>query len=106
MALLSQLFSKFDEISESMGVYKVQTIGDAYIAVTGMVQPTRDSDLGEDDATVSTLSFRQNDAVALAKFALAMLKEIAKVEVPNDRCAPLNMRIGLHVGRVVHGEPV
>ena len=73
------------------------------LTLARMVQPTRDGDLGEDDATVSTLSFRQNDAVALAKFALAMLKEIAKVEVPNDRCAPLTMRIGLHVGRVVAG---
>jgi hypothetical protein len=36
MQLLSELFSKFDQLSEAMGVYKVQTIGDAYIAVTGI----------------------------------------------------------------------
>ena len=36
MHLLSELFSGFDELSEAMGVYKAITIGDAYIAVTGM----------------------------------------------------------------------
>merc|ERR1712060_74346 len=36
------------------------------------------------------------------QFAVAMLAEIAKVEVP-EGCAKLNMRIGIHVGRVVAG---
>ena len=59
---------------------------------------------GEDErGGVPVVRRHQEDAIALANFALAMLGEIAKVEVPNDRCAPLNMRIGLHVGRVVAG---
>jgi len=106
--VLSSLFSAFDAMSEMMGVYKVQTIGDAYIAVTGMVQPSsKDGDKEdreeEDRQAVPAVRRHQEDAVALANFALAMMVEIARVEVPNDRCAPLNMRIGLHVGRVVAG---
>ena len=99
--VLSQLFSAFDTMSEAMGVYKVQTIGDAYIAVTGMVQPHRSHDDGE-EAAVPTARRQKNNAVALASFALAMLEEIANVEVPPG-VPPLNMRIGLHVGRVVAG---
>ena len=57
----------------------------------------------EEERSVPAVRRHQEDAVALANFALEMLKEISKVEVPNDRCAPLNMRIGLHVGRVVAG---
>ena len=99
--VLSQLFSAFDTMSEAMGVYKVQTIGDAYIAVTGMVQPHRNHHDAEESA-LPTARRQKNNAVALASFALAMLEEIANVEVP-EGVPPLNMRIGLHVGRVVAG---
>ena len=37
---------------------------------------------------------------------VAMLEEIAKVEPPNDKCDKLNMRLGIHVGRVVAGAGV
>ena len=79
---------------------QVQTIGDAYIAVTGMVEPHRNYDAEE--SALPTARRQKNNAVALASFALAMLEEIANVEVPPG-VPPLNMRIGLHVGRVVAG---
>ena len=78
----------------------MQTIGDAYIAVTGMVEPHRNYDAEE--SALPTARRQKNNAVALASFALAMLEEIANVEVPPG-VPPLNMRIGLHVGRVVAG---
>ena len=31
--LLSQLFSKFDQLAEAKGVYKVHTIGDCYVVM-------------------------------------------------------------------------
>jgi len=96
--VLSKLFSSFDAMSERMGVYKVMTIGDAYIAVTGMIASDKDDDL----AAMSLVRKQQNYATRLMQFAVAMLAEIAKVEVP-EGCAKLNMRIGIHVGRVVAG---
>jgi len=101
--ILSKLFSSFDAMSERMGVYKVQTIGDAYIAVTGMISTDKDDDNEMENQAMPLMRKLQNHAVALVKFAEGMLGEIRKVDVPNDRCAPLNMRIGLHVGRVVAG---
>eukprot|EP00966_Prymnesium_polylepis_P080371 1861754-Prymnesium_polylepis.2 len=82
-----------------MGVYKVQTIGDAYIAVTGMFG--RDEGAGG-EGMHSTRRHVEN-ALAIVNFAVAMLDEIAKVDPPNERCDPLNMRLGIHVGRVVAG---
>merc|ERR1712087_255462 len=104
--ILSKLFSSFDLLSEQMGVYKVLTIGDAYIAVTGMINQSNEDTEEESNAAVASIPLMrklQIHATALINFAKAMLIEIAKVEVPNDRCAPLNMRIGIHVGRVVAG---
>jgi len=102
VAILSQLFCSFDIISESMGVYKVMTIGDAYIAVTGMVDE-KEGESSTSGGRTPAARKRQAQAVALTNFSLVMLNEIAKVAPPNERCAPLNMRIGLHVGRVVAG---
>jgi len=102
--VLSKLFSSFDAMSERMGVYKVMTIGDAYIAVTGMIASDKDDEASESGGTgaMSLVRKQQSYATRLMQFAVAMLAEIAKVEVP-EGCAKLNMRIGIHVGRVVAG---
>ena len=126
-------------------MYKVQTIGDAYIAVTGMFGRDDGADgegewrrcnitlhsvghslrtlcgppsshpvmrpQGEPTAAAlcprgagmhSTRRHVEN-ALSIVNFAVAMLEEIAKVEPPNDKCDKLNMRLGIHVGRVVAG---
>lgn len=35
MIMLHELFSRFDKLCLDMGVYKVETIGDCYMACTG-----------------------------------------------------------------------
>jgi len=133
MTLLSQLFSKFDEISEAMGVYKVRTsdpahplppparahwrltdvaclpgkvltIGDAYIAVSGIFSRTG----GDDDEELLATSEgrtrrRKQNARAIVDFAMAMIDTIKTVRVPPGAPGPLNMRIGIHVGHLTGG---
>ena len=104
MHLLSQLFSKFDDFSESLGVYKVQTIGDAYIAVSGIFGSQGNDD--EDDAVQTSegrARRRKQNARAIVEFATAMIDTIKTVQVPPGAPGPLNMRIGIHVGNLTAG---
>jgi class 3 adenylate cyclase len=80
---LSELFSAFDDLAEELGVEKIKTIGDAYMAASGLsVDATR-------------------GAHAMAKMALGML---ARVEQFSHRYEdPLHVRIGLNSGPVVAG---
>lgn len=40
--LLATMYNEFDRIARQLGVFKVETIGDCYVAVTGLTQPQKD----------------------------------------------------------------
>jgi class 3 adenylate cyclase len=79
---LNEMFSEFDDLADSLGVEKIKTIGDAYMAVAG---------LGGDP----------DHAQQMAEMALGMLE---RVERFGSRFGePLAVRIGINSGPVVAG---
>jgi adenylate cyclase len=79
---LNELLADFDALADDLGVTKVKTIGDAYLAITG--GPGGEADLD-----------------ALARFALG-LRELAAAHAIGARSS-VRLRIGLDVGPVVAG---
>jgi adenylate cyclase len=81
--LLNGLFSEFDRLALDLGVEKIKTVGDAYMAAGGLPEP------------------RADHAHAVADMALAMIETVERMncELP----VPLQMRIGIHSGDVVAG---
>jgi adenylate cyclase len=80
---LNRLFFEFDILALRLGVEKIKTIGDAYMAATGLPEP------------------RPDYAEAMAEFALAMLNALQRMN--SDEANPLQIRIGIHTGPVVAG---
>ncbi|KAL9178544.1 hypothetical protein ACHAXT_001882 [Thalassiosira profunda] len=95
MDMLQNLFGRFDELCDVHGVLKLETIGDAYICCTNLLE----DDACEDDGANAALR-----ALAMAK---DMILETSHVQVPsqtgNDRFETLQIRVGIHVGDVTCG---
>jgi class 3 adenylate cyclase len=83
--LLNRVFSRFDAAAGRLGIEKIKTIGDAYMAVGGL-------SFGDDT---------QGHAERMAEFALTM-RDIT-VDIAAETELPVAIRIGLHVGPVVAG---
>jgi len=81
--LLNDLFSRFDKRADSLGVEKIKTIGDAYMAVAGLPIP------------------RPDHAQLCAELALGMFEDLKAFNQENGK--ELDMRIGLNSGPVVAG---
>ncbi|KAF5898499.1 guanylate cyclase soluble subunit beta-2-like, partial [Clarias magur] len=82
--MLNSMYLKFDRLTTVHNVYKVETIGDAYMVVGGVPIP------------VSSHTER------VANFALGMI--IAAKEVTNPVTGgPIQIRVGLHSGPVLAG---
>jgi class 3 adenylate cyclase len=80
---LNRLFSEFDQLADDVGVEKIKTIGDNYMAVAGIPTP------------------RSGHGRIAAKLALDMI--VAAGRLQSRLPAPFPIRIGLHSGPVMAG---
>ena len=83
MALLNALFSAFDRLVESLGLEKIKTIGDAYLAVAGVPELVPDH------------------AERGARMALAMLAAVETFNI--EYGLDWSVRIGMHSGSLMAG---
>ena len=88
--LLETLYGAFDVIAEKRRVFKVETVGDCYVAATGI--PT----------------YRKDHAIAMVRFARDILNQMhilsRELEVTlGPDTGDLNLRIGIHSGPVTAG---
>jgi len=85
MSFLDRMYSSFDALARTYGLFKVETIGDAYMCVGGLPEPQADHTL------------------RVARFALEARQAASKVFIdPQDPGkGKLKIRVGFHTGSVV-----
>ncbi|KAG2429902.1 hypothetical protein HXX76_010682 [Chlamydomonas incerta] len=86
VSLLNDLFSSFDELTQKNNVYKVETIGDALMCVSGCPKEEEPREA----------------AARMARMAQDMINCVANFQCPIPG-VKLKIRIGLHSGPVVAG---
>ncbi|XP_034447306.1 receptor-type guanylate cyclase gcy-19 isoform X2 [Hippoglossus hippoglossus] len=84
--MLNNLYMCFDTRIDSYDVYKVETIGDAYMVVSGL--PERNGDRHADE---------------IAKMALDLVAAVRQVSMPHMPNQRLQLRAGIHTGPCVAG---
>ncbi|CAI5451736.1 unnamed protein product [Caenorhabditis angaria] len=86
VTLLNELYSIFDNIIEQHDVYKVETIGDGYLCVSGL--PHRNG----------------NEHIRnIARMALGFLSSLEFFRISHLPSERINLRIGINCGSVVAG---
>ncbi|KAI7789930.1 putative guanylate cyclase receptor-type gcy-1-like, partial [Triplophysa rosa] len=84
--MLNNLYMCFDTRIDSYDVYKVETIGDAYMVVSGL--PERNGDKHADE---------------IAKMSLDLVAAVRQVSIPHMATQRLQLRAGIHTGPCVAG---
>jgi len=83
VSLLNEIFSVFDKLTDTYGLEKIKTIGDAYMVTNNLKQ----SDNG--------------DVKAVAEFAFDIQKAVEQFSVKKNQ--KIQLRIGVHTGPAVAG---
>jgi len=116
--LLEAIFSTFDNVAKKRGVFKVETVGDCYVAVAGLPVPRDDHAVGTYDISVAIAHLEDSAHIGYGNFfaLLAVMARFArecrtrvkallpKLEVTlGPDTGELAMRFGLHSGPVTAG---
>ena len=83
VAILNDIFSKFDYLSEVHSCEKISTLGDCYFCVSGWPQPD------------------PNHASNIVDMGLDIVAELKRYKQENG--FDINMRVGIHTGTVLSG---
>eukprot|EP01062_Namystynia_karyoxenos_P044036 TRINITY_DN3230_c0_g2_i2.p1 TRINITY_DN3230_c0_g2~~TRINITY_DN3230_c0_g2_i2.p1 ORF type:complete len:1156 (+),score=437.92 TRINITY_DN3230_c0_g2_i2:88-3468(+) len=81
---LNKLFSTFDHLAQSMGIMKVKTMGDAYMAVAGFGDP-------------------DDHPHKMVLWALAVLSDLAELTLDELNVDRINVRMGVATGPAISG---
>ncbi|XP_055914103.1 Ca(2+)/calmodulin-responsive adenylate cyclase isoform X1 [Eupeodes corollae] len=81
--LLNELFGRFDQLAQDNHCLRIKILGDCYYCVSGLPEP------------------RKDHAKCTVEMGLDMIDAIATVVEATD--VVLNMRVGIHTGRVLCG---
>jgi class 3 adenylate cyclase len=82
--MLNRLYNVMDLLAEKFNLYKVETIGDAYMCCSGVLEPNK---------------FHAEDVV---NFAIAARRCVSLIKSPLTN-KPIRMRIGIHTGSCMSG---
>jgi guanylate cyclase soluble subunit beta len=82
--LLNQLYTVMDHLASHFNLYKVETIGDAYMCCSGLPVPDK------------------HHAENIANFAIAVVEAVKLVKSPVDG-SPIQLRVGIHTGSCTAG---
>ncbi|XP_064606184.1 guanylate cyclase soluble subunit beta-2-like [Liolophura sinensis] len=84
VSMLNSLYHRFDSLTNTHDVYKVETIGDAYMVVSGAPE------------------ISETHAQKVSNFAMDMVEDAANVSSPATGL-PIQIRVGIHTGPIVAG---
>jgi class 3 adenylate cyclase len=83
LTLLNGLFTRFDAAARDLGIEKIKTVGDAYMAVCGLPEPVA------------------NHAERMVRMAIRMVHITREHAMEHN--APMKIRVGVNTGPVVAG---
>uniref|UniRef100_A0A0K0FA17 Guanylate cyclase n=1 Tax=Strongyloides venezuelensis TaxID=75913 RepID=A0A0K0FA17_STRVS len=86
VTMLNSVYTGFDDIINRHDAYKVETIGDAYLVVSGIPQENGTRHLAN-----------------LSDVALCIMEFLQTYKIPHKKNVPIRIRLGLHTGPVASG---